>query len=127
MRYPFGLVVKVMDGMYGPIRLRIVLAERGDRNPESIPTLVTEWPISPKSRLTIGKDESDTGWTVLEPSLSEGELLETCVTVFERTVVRESVVTVSIAFGIEIQVGDTNPTIIEYERDDAQEWRDLIE
>lgn len=125
--YPFGIIVKVIDGVDGPLRVRIVLADRGDRSREQPPTLVVDWEMSPTARLCIGKDESDTGWTVLQPSLPNGAPLEICVTVLERTAVSKSLGTVDMPSAIEVQVGDSAPAVLEHKSDDKGHWRDLIE
>lgn len=125
--YGSGVVVKVIDGIDGPLRVRTVLANCGDRGLGASPVLVTRLGMTAGARLTIGKDESDTGHLVLRPSLPDGAFLEVCVTVLERTDVRETVGPAQMPSAIEIQFGDPNAAVIEHVRDEKELWRDLIE
>lgn len=125
--YGSGVMVKVIDGIDGPLRVRTVLANCGDRGLGTPPVLITRLEMTTGARLTIGKDESDTGHLVLQPSLHVGALLEVCVTVLERRDVLETIGQVSMPSAIEIQFGDPNAAVIEHVRDENELWRDLIE
>lgn len=125
--YESGVVVKVIDGIDGPLRVRTVLANCGDRNRGTPPALITRLAMSPRAWLTIGKDESDTGHLWLKPSVPDGALVEVCVTVLERTSVLETNGPAQMPSAIEIQIGDPDATVIEHVRDDNELWRDLIE
>lgn len=122
-----GVFVNVIDGANGPLRVRIVLADRGERGFGSEPTLVTDLEMTSDAELLIGLEESDTGWTVLKPSLLDAAPLEVCVSVLERKTVQEAMRTLDIPSAIEIQVGDPNASVRVYEPDADEEWRDLVE
>lgn len=125
--YAFGIVVNVVDGMYGPLRVHIVLADRGARVAGRPPGLVADLEMSAKAALAIGSEEGDTGFTVFEPSLRDGAPLEICVTVLERTTVRESIGTVELPSAVEVQIGDPSAKVIDRVRDIDERWKDLIE
>lgn len=125
--YPGGIIVKVIDGIDGPLRVRIVLADRGDRAQELPLPWLSIGRLRRKRACASEKDESDTGWTVLKPSLPDVAPLKICVTVLERTVVPEITGTVDMPSVIEIQVGDYAPRVLEQKSDDEESWRELIE
>lgn len=125
--YESGVVVKVIYGPSGPLRVRVVLADRGERGLETTPVLVTDLEMIAGADLLIGLEESDTGWTVLTPSLPNGAPLEIFLSILERTTVREATGTLSIPSAIEIQVGDPDAVVREHEPDDDEEWRSLVE
>lgn len=125
--YRFGLVANVICGTNGPLRVRIVLADRGERGRGPTPVLITDLAMTSGADLVIGLEESDTGWTVLTPSLPDGAPLEICISVLERATVNEAARTLEIPTAIEVQVGDPNAIISEHEPDDDEEWRDLVE
>lgn len=125
--YEAGIVVKVIHQRSGPLRIRIVLADRGERDPSVAPVLSTDLVPRGDATLFIGFEECDTGWTVLEPSLLDGTPLEICVSVLERAEVREDGRKLEVASAIEVQVGDPGATVAEHESDKAEAWRELIE
>lgn len=125
--YETGVVVKVIHRRSGPLRIRIVLADRGERDSGVAPVLSTDLVPRGDAALFIGLEEGDTGWTVLEPNLPDGTPLEICVSVLERTKVREDGRTLEVPSAIEVQVGDPGATVVEHESDNAEAWRGYLE